>query len=165
MCARRIQCVGERCAVCDRRVCWPVWRNGIRDGLKNHCPYGLVGSSPTTGTPDFLRLHAAHHFTVPLRLLCAFQRNVQLNPKINDHPYTSPANHSPPTTQNHPADDCGSILLHVRHHMRVDVECHRHRRVSQHLAHHLRIDIRRKQQRGAGMAQLVEANLLVGWQP
>ena len=33
---------------------WPVWRNGIRDSLKNCCPHGLVGSSPTTGTRIFL---------------------------------------------------------------------------------------------------------------
>ncbi len=28
----------------------PGWRNGIRDGLKHHCPKGLVGSNPTPGT-------------------------------------------------------------------------------------------------------------------
>ena len=25
-----------------------VWRNGIRDGLKTHCPKGLEGSIPST---------------------------------------------------------------------------------------------------------------------
>ena len=28
----------------------PGWRNGIRGGLKHHCPKGLVGSNPTPGT-------------------------------------------------------------------------------------------------------------------
>ena len=28
----------------------PGWRNGIRYGLKHHCPQGLVGSNPTPGT-------------------------------------------------------------------------------------------------------------------
>jgi hypothetical protein len=28
----------------------PVWCNGSHDGLKLRCPYGRVGSSPTTGT-------------------------------------------------------------------------------------------------------------------
>ena len=27
----------------------PAWRNGIRDCLKNNCPYGLEGSNPSTG--------------------------------------------------------------------------------------------------------------------
>ncbi len=45
----------------------PGWRNGIRDGLKHHCPKGLVGSNPTLGTPTRLVggiarscVHAAH---------------------------------------------------------------------------------------------------------
>ncbi len=28
----------------------PKWRNGRRDGLKNRCPQGRVGSTPTFGT-------------------------------------------------------------------------------------------------------------------
>jgi hypothetical protein len=28
----------------------PGWRNGIRDGLKHHCPKGLAGSNPAPGT-------------------------------------------------------------------------------------------------------------------
>jgi len=27
-----------------------LWWNGIRDGFKNHYPYGFVGSSPTSAT-------------------------------------------------------------------------------------------------------------------
>ena len=39
----------------QRELGWsllPGWRNGIRDGLKHHCPQGLVGSNPTPGTQD-----------------------------------------------------------------------------------------------------------------
>src|SRR5699024_8223183 len=28
----------------------PGWRNGRRDGLKNHCPKGRAGSTPAPGT-------------------------------------------------------------------------------------------------------------------
>src|SRR3989338_11351050 len=28
----------------------PRWRNGIRGGLKNHCPHGCAGSTPALGT-------------------------------------------------------------------------------------------------------------------
>src|SRR3712207_33285 len=38
----------------------PGWRNGIRDGLKHHCPKGLVGSTPTPGTEADCRWRARH---------------------------------------------------------------------------------------------------------
>ncbi len=33
----------------------PEWRNGIRDRLKIDCPYGHVGSTPTSGIDDGMR--------------------------------------------------------------------------------------------------------------
>jgi hypothetical protein len=36
----------------------PGWRNGIRDGLKHHCPKGRVGSNPTPGTSCLSVRHA-----------------------------------------------------------------------------------------------------------
>jgi hypothetical protein len=57
--SRLLNLLDERgCAAlyCDGRISLPKWRNGIRGGLKNRCPRGLVGSNPTFGTVDVYTL-------------------------------------------------------------------------------------------------------------
>ena len=54
------------------------------------------------------------------------------------------------------------LLLHVREQVRVDVQGDADGGVSEHLGDDLGVDVLREQQRGAGMAEVVKANL---WQP
>ena len=55
----------------------PAWRNGIRGGLKNRSPHGVVGSNPTAGTalsPEYLR-RQSHRTDAASVSSCAIDAN------------------------------------------------------------------------------------------